>query len=403
MTPDNRKWNEADADAVRRVAVPIMSEDGEFDPMVVLDWVGHSGVIGLGEPTHGDAETLALKQAIIQGASGQVAGLLVAWERGVGHIEHIAAHLREHGSIAAAERRWVYPWVSKEAEDLFRWIACSRTEQNNPISFCGVDMDGLAPAQILTGVAERLSLNDDPAWINARNLVDVLRRSAPEEDACRNLHDALTHVLGRAHVSHSLDHLVLEATRQWAEFNLITLSVANASNDSVSRANAFRDTCMSENLAAQLNIHQPDLAIFSAHNGHVSRDAKMAGGRFMKTSDRGYTAIGVSFARGTFNAGTGHENGFDPKLRAFDAAEPPPGSLEDLLLQSGLTSACIDLRKLRGASHPLARKMLMREASLAGGQPQFEMRQVPAEYYDILIWLDEISASRIQRTESDYW
>jgi erythromycin esterase len=168
-------------------------------------------------------------------------------------------------------------------------------------------------------------------------------------------------------------------------------------------ASEFRDKCIADNLIEQRRIHDPDVVLLTAHNGHISRSRPMAGWHLRKAAGLDYFSLGIAFGVGSFNAGTARGGGFHPELKVFPADHPPEGSLEALLAAVGFSSFVVDLRHFRGTDHDLAYDMTCREVSLAGGAPQFELHAPPAEMYDGLIWLDRISPTTILREAGDFW
>ncbi|MFW2543078.1 erythromycin esterase family protein [Primorskyibacter sp. 2E107] len=366
-------------------AHPLPTGAGGPDVTFLLPLLDGASVIGIGEPTHGDATSLQLKQALIAALANKAPTPVVAWERGPGHVTETLNRL--HANVAPPEEqmRFLYPWVSGEAHALFEWLARTDTPEVH-----GIDMDGPVPHTLFDTLAV-----PDPD--HARALMARSRGPEPEHAALRALE---SWALAQARNTNLAprQQILVSSTAQWARFRLATLS---DDPDAGRTAQALRDGCMADNVLDLADHSTP--VIFSAHNGHVSRKSNMAGGRLLERLGESYRAVGMAFGTGSFCAGTAKGDSFDPKLVVFDADRPPPGSFEQILAQYALHTFCLDLRPLRGTGHPLARPCLMREVSLAGGRPQFSITATPADLYDIVIWMEAITPVTVRRGPDSFW
>jgi erythromycin esterase-like protein len=267
-------------------------------------------------------------------------------------------------------------------------------------------MDGPGPIDVFEQLAAAVTdARGTEALKEVIKAVTASRRAAPDAGIYRSVGVAIKVLLGATQDLSASDQLFVEATAQWAKFGRLSLAEnVNWDTGSDTEPSEFRDRCIALNLNVQRQIHQPNTTIFTAHNGHVSRVPSMAGGHLAGSSQFDYLAVGFAFGLGSYNAGTAREEGgFDPKLTVFEAEPPPVGTMEWVLQQVGIASFAIDLRPFRRTDHVFAREMTLREVSLAGGAPQFSLRRVPAETYDILVWFDQITPSSILRGEGDFW
>ena len=395
----------AAAEAIRKVAEPLRTVDKSLDPTPILQLVGSPDVIGLGEPTHGDAESMRLKHAVMRAVAGRGHRLLIAWERGVGNMRHIASFVAADQELPHGSRRWIYPWVYQEVDDLLLWVRDADRDRPGSVSLCGVDMDGPAPSAVLDELLAAVGSAGAAPLRLIRSNAAKFRDSPEDADRYQIMLGALADLASAAQGLSRPDRLLLDATAQWARFGL--LSVAESRSASASKRSAaaeHRDKCMAKNLIEQRCIHKPDVAIFSAHNGHVCVHAPMAGWHLARAPGLDYVSVGVAFGGGCFNAGTARDGGgFDPELRLFDAEPPPRDSLEALLGQVGLPAFVVDLRPFRGTDHPLGHEMTLREVGLAGGAPQFKLRRSPAAMYDVLIWCASVTPATVLRRDGDFW
>jgi erythromycin esterase len=382
---------------IREAAAPLNVADDLPDPAPIIKLLGSANVIGLGEPTHGDAESLRLKHALVRAIARANRRTLVAWERGPGNMRHVASFLAADQELPHESRRWIYPWVYREVDDLLRWARDANRDRPGTVSLCGVDMDGPPPPSALDALAAALGGTEaGPIERIRRDVVES--GSLPEDVHWYETTLAALAGLPAAGLAPS-DRLLLDAAVQWTRYRLLTVTEREGT-----AATAYRDGCMAENLVAQRRIHEPDVVIYWAHNAHVAVNPSMAGWHLHRSQELDYVSVGVAFGGGSFDAGTARDGGgFDPELRVFDAEVPPGDTLEALLGMVGLPSFVVDLRRFRGTTHPFAERLMLREVGLDGGEPQFHTRPPIAEMYDVLVWFGTVTPAAILRKAGDFW
>lgn len=383
-------------DAVRGAALPLAWDRGFPDVGPLVELLGDADVIGLGEPTHGDVESIRLKHAVVRALAQRRRRTLVAWERGVGNMELVALAVKD-GAFEQG-RRWLYPWVYDEVEDFMRWIRDANRLQTDAVAVGGVDMDGPPPEPVL----DRLIATGGPAItepLQAIRDAAVPTSGAPDDADWYRAVLAPFDQLLTSNVFCDVDRLLLVATAQWLDSELL---VREASQEGSASA-AFRDRCMADNVVEQWRIHEPDVTVVWAHNGHVSLDPGKSGWHLARSS-LSYASVGVAFGAGTFDAGTSLPAGdFDPRLKVHKAETPPHDAVEHVLGQVGLGCFAVDVRHFRGTDHPFGSERVLREVGLAGGRPQFEVANAVAEMYDVLVYLPDIRAATVQRGAKDFW
>jgi erythromycin esterase len=393
------------ADAILEVAVPLGGIKGFPDPTPIVEFVGSSSVIGFGEPTHGDAESLRLKHDFMRAIARNRNHTLIAWERGVGNIRHIARFLAADQEIPHESRCWMYPWVYQEVDDVLHWVREANRVRAGTVSLCGIDMDGPPPTVVLDELEPAVgALGSGPLGSIRRQIIESGR--FPEDpDRYHAVLAAVAELQMAVKTLARPDWILLEATAQWARHRLLKLSEPNASSAGDRAPSAeHRDGCMAVNLLAHRCDNRPDVIVLSAHNAHVSLDEHMAGWHLARALGLEYVSVGVAFGGGSFTAeAASHGVGSHPQLTVFDAEPPPEGTLEWLLSQVGLSSFVVDLRPFRGTDHPLAHEMLAREAGLMGAAPQFDMYCQPAATYDLLVWIDSVTPANVLRNDGDRW
>jgi erythromycin esterase len=161
-------------------------------------------------------------------------------------------------------------------------------------------------------------------------------------------------------------------------------------------ARRFRDSVMADNVAWWAE-HTGDKVLLSAHNAHIAyvpddpvHYPKMQGAFLRDRFGDAYVSIGLTFARGSFNA-TGPED----EVRQFTLGPAGPGTNERTLDRVRHRDYVVDLR-----SAPQPARSWLREArptrSIGTAYPEPEHDIALARSHDVLIHLHRVEAAHLR-------
>ncbi|WP_030776129.1 erythromycin esterase family protein [Streptomyces sp. NRRL F-2664] len=324
------------ADALRaleRAAHPLRSTEpggrtGDLRALTAM--IGDAEVVGLGEATHGSHEFFTMKERLfrhlVEEKGFTTFALEMSWTAGLRIDEYLQGGPGDARRIAEEELGGS-PWEREEFAGLISWMrhhndrhrdrGHGRRPAGRTVRFMGNDIGAprlgdAAFDRVLSHV--RASHPADLA-----RLEDLYARLRPLDDVFAHLRTPLAE-RRRAAVAAQQAHDLLGAHGQiggdacaWAEQHArnIAQTFAFASLDlsdprSVSDAEHLRDRAMADN-TAWWHRRTGDRMLLSAHNGHVgylSTDPVMyptTQGAFLRGAlGRRYTAIGFTFAQGSF-------------------------------------------------------------------------------------------------------
>jgi len=381
---------------ISQYAVPLDWQDGEpcVGPLMTL--LGDVEVVGLGEPTHGDSQSLRIKRAIVRELSGRPGRMLLAWERGVGHLGLVSGLLRDYGGLPREQIGLMYPWVYQEMLDMFDWLG--EVGPDRDVLLRGVDMDGPPPEDVIYGLVRAVGQPLSAALMAVQELATETKDHAVSAGRWNSMTQAVSSTAEGCVAMGSADHLLLRSIEQWGEYERL-----KATNEANSTPWEYRDRCLAENLLTQRAITESDRVAFWAHNGHVSKLSARAGWHLADRENIYYQAIGVAFGAGSFIAWEPKGGTFSRRLRAVMAQPPPAGSLEAVLQGAGVGDCIIDLRAMRSGDNPLAQPLVMREVGLGASGPQFVAPRPITKMFDLLVWIEEVSPATVIRSHGSQW
>lgn len=382
----------SDIEAMLNAAVPVFGVDGAFSSDELLSILSGYRVIGLGEATHGDATSFLLKRALISGLVSREKSVIVAWERTPAQMFLFDQFVRGGAETALDEIGLIYPWVYDEVWELMLWLRTHNSSADTPVRLFGVDMEAPPLPVALRELAERYTALEG----FADTFVDGLREpDLRTREWCETLAPAID-AASTAALSIE-DLLLLRTARQWLESQRVGLEPGRA------LSGPSRDSSMAANLA-WITAHDDATVIYWAHNGHVCRYPGMAGSHLEALLPDEYLSVGVAFGNGSYVAGSPDpDRGFDPHLRVHSAQAPAANSLEELLGAVGVPAYALDVRPFRRGSHPLAQEQTLRQVTLAGGVDEFSVQVVPADIYDVIIWIDIARPATVIPSSNGAW
>jgi len=246
-------------------AIPLAGADPDItedDLAPLLERLAGAWLIGLGEATHGDHESFAFKQRLIQSLVRRGQCDVVIFERGVAEMDAYDRYVTGQTDTLTIGGQ-LYPWVTEEVRDLLRWLRAWNAD-GGWVWFAGMDMQSPQGLSLALRLLDELGIVAPIAW-------PMLEQEVSEPGLTTDWYaGALERWRETAPPSLDLreEHcrwitLLADTFRQWLEVRLLA-------GQPDSRPWMLRDQFMAGNALAQLARFGPDTkGVIWAHNGHV--------------------------------------------------------------------------------------------------------------------------------------
>ncbi|MFF9851502.1 erythromycin esterase family protein [Streptomyces litmocidini] len=399
--------------SLERIAHPLRSTDPNgptADLRALSGMAGDAKVVGLGEATHGSHEFFAMKERVfrhlVEERGFTTFALEMSWSAGLRIDEYLQGGPGDPLQIARATLAGS-PWEREEFVSLIRWMReHNRRHPGHRVHFMGDDLG--APKlgdpifeRVLSSVLEtrpealpRLT----ELYSRLRPFDDVfayLRRPVAErkENAAR-AQEALDLVAEHQDDSDDYAWTVQHARNIAQTFAFATVDLADPA--SVTAAERLRDQAMADNVL-WWHRHTGHRMLLSAHNGHIGYLSthpdtypRTQGAVLREHLGRDYTAIGFSFAAGSFLT---KDTSLDGDWNPVTVPAARAGTNEHTLDRVRYRDFYLDLRTAPAA----ARAWLDRARPVYDAGSTFTPDPLPTlalgRAYDILIHLHRVQAA----------
>ncbi len=397
--PDRIEWLRHNAVQVRSLA----SDDDDFsDLQPLLEAIGDSRVVLLGENTHGDGSTFRAKTRLIKFLHQAMGFEVLAWESGLFDVQQMQQGLRVGKPGAEAARVGLYQdWSTRvQTQALFDYLSDTQ-DSRRPLLSVGFDSRVAQP---------QARAQDYPEYIfSFFDRLDPRLISAQERERFRRLSEALVPaeyyrhhddrlvdpdiarvLLARLQVQcEALAPLYSPAQIDYARRSLISL--IGMSRGLTEHPRFTRDTVMAENLLWLIReVYPRRKFIVWAHNFHVMTAVPGAAPE-AEADFNGPMGRLVKAALGdmVYVVGFASWDGAYAYVGQPPVPIPPssPGCMETLLHAVGHPYLFLDGRR-RPANHWLRRPMCARM------QFYTESTQDWTRYFDALFYIDRMQPAR---------
>ncbi|MFB6837857.1 erythromycin esterase family protein [Streptomyces sp. NPDC056361] len=396
------------------IAHPLRSTDPAgptADLRALSGMVGDAKVVGLGEATHGSHEFFAMKERVfrhlVEERGFTTFALEMSWSAGLRIDEYLQGGPGDPRKIAE-ETLAGSPWEREEFVSLIGWMReHNRRHPDHRVHFMGDDLG--APKlgdhifeRVLSSVREsrpealpRLT----ELYGRLRPFDDVfayLRRPVAErEEKAARAQEALDLLAGQEKDGDEDYAWTVQHARNIAQtFAFATVDLTDAA--SVTAAERLRDQAMADNVL-WWQRHSGHKMLLSAHNGHVGYVSthpdtypRTQGAVLRDRLGRDYTAIGFSFAGGSFLT---KDTSLDGDWEPVTVPAAVPGMNEHTLDRVRHRDFYLDLRTARTP----ARAWLDRTRPVYDAGSTFTPDPLPTlslgRAYDILIHLHQVRAA----------
>jgi erythromycin esterase-like protein len=215
-------------------------------------------------------------------------------------------------------------------------------------------------------------------------------------DPTRVLRDAQSLLTALENREEALAAKAGEQPTQWAIQNARIVAQSARMHANIADGFNIRDESMASNVRWILQHNPGERIVLWAHNGHASRAGYMemrSMGSFLdQTFGKWMVVIGFATGRGTYTAASAETGAL---VTDNQLAPPPSDSVERVLSDAGVPIAIVDLRGSDasdpGSSWAATARPMRSIGALATDQQFFPC--VPRDMFDLLIWIEETSAS----------
>jgi len=356
------------ATRLERHAIPLETTDRATDRTdlePIGDLLADAGLVGLGEATHGTRDVFRLKHRLLRHLVVDHGYRLFGLEANFSETLALDAYVVDgEGSpreALAATRFWI--WNVEAVLALVEWLRSFNEgrPREDRVRFYGFDAQFTAgPAGSLDSflaAADRVlheTVADDVALLD----------DWPEDDETRDERlaaaDRVVATLEERFDAHEADDAGA-GHEAWglARRHLETLARARdlqraQADDDTERGMRIRDRAMADTVAWMLDREGTDRAVLWAHNGHVNRasnrsrsdgsTAPSMGYHLAERYGENYYAVGFDFGRGSFQALTETDDGYDLGERSL--GDPPAGSFAAAMTATDEPLSFLDLRSV---------------------------------------------------------
>ncbi len=401
---------------IRKNAIPlrtVQAESGFEDMRPLRSTIGSARLVALGEATHGTKEFFQLKhrmfEFLVEEMGFTVFGIEANWPESLAINDYVVDGTGDPADALAGLHFWT--WNTEEVLAMIRWMRRynERPGHKRKVKFYGFDMQ--FPWAAAAGAIRYLETVDaDYARASAAALAalgrngDFLDENALAQ-ACRAVQETAAELEQRILVERNA-YVRRSSERDW----LLARRHAQILREAVEVHLAFqqgtpglRDRFMAENIQWIDGDEGPGTRMMIwAQNAHVSRVGNMMGRSLKALFPRDFVNFGFAFGEGSFQAKDGTPGaGQSRRLESFSVGPPSPDSLDGVLASTGLPLFVLDLRRADGAVADWFRSgHETREiGAIFPGESAMPIRVVPADRYDMLVFVDRTSRAEPVRNE----
>lgn len=404
--------SDAVVSAIKAVALPLAGVEAgnPYSDMAAFGKaVGDARVVALGEASHGSREIFQMKHRLLEYLVKEKGFTVFAIEAGWPASEAADVYVKtgEGDPKTALSAMNMWPWQTEEVLAMLVWMRGYNQTRGNrrPLSFVGVDIQGVAPTQARVLATVRRSDPEilqsvEAAYQQFESQLKKGVRGAAFAETARAVADVVALLESRPAIFRKT--MAAEGYRDLLQMARI---VAMNAKRYVSSNASYRDEMMANLALWHLNeTHPEEKMVLWAHNSHVARregSYRPIGDWLTEKLHQDVFALGFAIGEGTatmFTWQDGKRLGLKPV--ALKKAEPGTGTAT--LQQVGMPLFFLDLRGRSGVlAEWLDGQHLFREtgagtgmefaASAYGNMRAYSLRK----RFDGLIYLDQTNGSRI--------
>lgn len=371
-------------------------------------------IVSLGEATHGTREFFQLKHRLIEFCISELGFAVIGFEAEYGATLAVNDYVLDGKGKAAdaVAGMGFWMWDTEEVLSLVEWVRAWNGSHDRKVKFYGFDMQsGVVSGLHLLAYLKRVS--PDLAVTSQQKLASLVSPDASfrklpaseQEQALAQIATVLdafntqrmSWISQTGEIEWQLARQSAIVLEQSARYDVIDGGWMGFTN-----GHRYRDQCMAANVRTLLEMDGPQSkAVLWAHNGHVQRTSSHFLGLFEMTSMGSvlHAAVGAQMvvAGFAFNQGSFLAKSVGGTIGSYAFGPAPGGYVEAALATVGLPLLALDLTKVPApVAKWLAGKPLQRSvgSTYFGSEKSWAEAGNPGEKYDILLFVDQATASR---------
>ena len=388
-TTDQIEW-------LKENAIPLSTDSpsGNFTDLNQLNPLFENAeIVGLGEATHGTREFFQMKHRIVEWIAQQKDTVIFAIEANMPEArainKYINSGIGNPKELLADLQYWT--WNTEEVLQLIEWMRSYNETDKGKVEFWGFDMafpkvaaDSVrsfiekADPIFLEELEKSYEFPDDPEEFRSLNDNDIIEMQERVQSVKEYLSDNKVNYLK------NYDTKFVEWVIQYAR--IVEQSVSRFTPNGNSR-----DESMAENIDwiyEQKKGNSP--LLLWAHNSHIARSDNGFGKLLAEQFGDDYLNVGFTFGEGNYSAVLGPNE----PVSSYPSPPPKEGSVEYVFQTIGIPIFALNLDELinnPNGSWLKESKPMKSIGSVARDDPY---GNIPlAEYFDIMIYIDQTTAS----------
>lgn len=376
--------------------IPLKTDrpGSDFSDLVKLKSLFQNAeIIGLGEATHGTREFFQMKHRFVEWFSHQQDTVIFTIEANMPEARAIDEYIQSGNGdpkkLLGGLHYWT--WNTEEVLQLIEWMREYNQSGTGNVEFWGFDMafsnvaaDSVhsfvqkADLNFLEVVEQSYNFPKDPndlRRMDDNEIIEVLNQTQSVRQYLSN---------NRENYLNNFDSTFVEWAIQYAKIVEQTVSRFTPNGNS-------RDESMAENINwiyEQKKGHAP--LLIWAHNDHVARSSNRFGNLLAEQFGEGYVNVGFSFGEGNYTAVLGPNK----PVAAYPSPSSKEGSIEYVFRSMDLPIFALNLNQVKSDPNGYWLKDSKPIKSIGSVARDDPYGNIPvAEYFDIMIYIDQTTAS----------
>lgn len=367
------------------------NEKSNEDLDVLMQLIGNSKVVALGETTHGSSEIFQMKDRIIRYLAEKNNFDIFSIEANMPEAYKLNEYIVEGKGDPKEliDGMYFWTWNTQEMLDLINWMKDFNSHKKK-IQYTGFDMQFylgsiICLESVLSDNNSMMKLLIPMRTILSEN-IDKIRKTGrmgmdpDKKGEIIDLIDKSRIIINKSDKTHD--------EKEWLEQNIRIIE------QSLELTPESRDKDMADNFL-WIKTHNPDSKfIIWAHNQHITKSGETMGAYLNKKLGNDYLTIGFAVFEGDYTA-VGKDG-----LKSYPAQTAYPGTLEYYFNKIEVPIFILDLREAKKDKSKEAKWInSMREFRFVGAgknDQEFYDTNITNDF-DLLIFINETTSSKLLR------